>query len=467
MLEEGTAVGTNMREANKNVAKDSKLGQEPLQSKSKSHGVIWASGGDEYDENYDVYEHLDKVPITMPPSLGPQDYMYNPYRCNVIFNASQDSTNLQTVSSQNSLLEQENQQLKETLSQLQSEYSDLQELHENLDGKYQEALEYGADATIQMEDQAEEIAQLKDQVVNLLENCKKITEHDNEICDKYNSLSIEFNTFLPQIKLANSTNLDLQKKVKGLQYDNYLLNKALEKISPESDLNKRLNSSIESEESEDTSIHYHQDSASQTNFNSLNSTISSSTTGTDCSVQTSPTQNNRDFSTQTKAVSHQKSPSPTKKTKSPSSKTTPPQSNTLVNPGNITTNFKSFKCAWCSEKKHEWTQCNQWNKWNLGQKQQALQILDNAKRGKLPSTVSKRPHFHPQQKLPANPTKVRGNRESFSRVQWEKQMKINENVKDAGLVKISSSFYVPQCSAVKQGVKSSSLRRGRTTPKSK
>ena len=62
MLEEGTAVGTNMREADKNVAKDSKLRQEPLPSKSKSHGVIWASGGEEYDENYDVYEHLDKVP---------------------------------------------------------------------------------------------------------------------------------------------------------------------------------------------------------------------------------------------------------------------------------------------------------------------------------------------------------------------------------------------------------------------
>ena len=158
---------------------------------------------------------------------------------------------------------------------------------------------------------------------------------------------------------------------------------------------------------------------------------------------------------------------PLRKTKSPPSKTKPPQFNTLVNPGNITTNFKSFKCAWCSEKKHEWTQCNQWNKWNLGQKQQALQILDNAKRGKLPSPVSKRPHFHPQQKLPVNPTKVRSNRESFSRVQWEKQVKINENVKNAGLVKISSSFYVSQGSAVRQGVKSSSLRRSRTTPKSK
>ena len=78
VLEEGTAVGTNMREANKNVAKDSELEQEPLPTQSKSHGVIWASGGEEYDEDYDVYEHLDKVPITMPPPLGPKDFMYYP-----------------------------------------------------------------------------------------------------------------------------------------------------------------------------------------------------------------------------------------------------------------------------------------------------------------------------------------------------------------------------------------------------
>ena len=94
VLEEGTAVGTDVRKANKNVAMVSQQKQKPLPTKSKTHGVIWASGGEEYDENYDVYEHLDKVPITMPPSLGPPDYMYNPYRCNVIFNAPQDSTNL-------------------------------------------------------------------------------------------------------------------------------------------------------------------------------------------------------------------------------------------------------------------------------------------------------------------------------------------------------------------------------------
>ena len=90
VLEEGTAVGTNMREANKNVAKDSKLRQEPLPSKSKSHGVIWASGGEEYDENYDVYEHLDKVPITMPPPFGPLDYMYYPHNCNVFYATPQE-----------------------------------------------------------------------------------------------------------------------------------------------------------------------------------------------------------------------------------------------------------------------------------------------------------------------------------------------------------------------------------------
>ena len=55
----------------------------------KSEGVVWASG-DEYDEDYDVYEHLDKVPITMPPPLGPQDYMYNPHHCNVFYNAPQE-----------------------------------------------------------------------------------------------------------------------------------------------------------------------------------------------------------------------------------------------------------------------------------------------------------------------------------------------------------------------------------------
>ena len=82
--------------------------------------------------------------------------------------------------------------------------------------------------------------------------------------------------------------------------------------------------------------------------------------------------------------------------------------------------------------------------------------------------MSARPnHFHPQQKLPFNPIQAKRNRGNFSKVQWERQVKINENVKDAGLMKISSSFYVPQCSVVKQGVKSSSLRRSRTTPNSK
>ena len=57
--------------------------QEPLPSKSKSHGVIWASGGEEYDEDYDVYEHLDKVPITMPPPLSPEDFMYYPSQVTV------------------------------------------------------------------------------------------------------------------------------------------------------------------------------------------------------------------------------------------------------------------------------------------------------------------------------------------------------------------------------------------------
>ena len=180
--------------------------------------------------------------------------------------------------------------------------------------KYSEEFKDSVNDKVLIVNQQEEIAQLKNHLVTLQEKYDKLKEHENLVCDKYNSL-------IPQFNLKISA---CQKTIKDLHHDNYLLNKVLEKISPESDLNKRLNSSIESEESEDTSIHYHQDSASQTNFNSLNSTVSSSTTGTDCSVQTSPTQNNRDFSTQTKAVSHQKSPSPTKKTKSPSSKTTPP-----------------------------------------------------------------------------------------------------------------------------------------------
>ena len=83
MLEEGAAVGTDVRKANKNVAMDSQQIQEPLPTKSKTHGVIWASGGEEYDEDYDVYEHLDKVPITMPPPLGQEDFMYYPSQVTV------------------------------------------------------------------------------------------------------------------------------------------------------------------------------------------------------------------------------------------------------------------------------------------------------------------------------------------------------------------------------------------------
>ena len=158
--------------------------------------------------------------------------------------------------SQNSLLEFENQQLKAELSQLQSEYSDFQELHENLDGKYQEALEYSAKATIQIEDQAEEIAQLKTQLVTLQEKHDKLKEQENLVCDKYNSLMPQFN-----LKIAA-----FQKTIKDLHHDNYLLNNVLEKISPESNLNNRLNSSVETDESEDTSINYHQDSASQTDL---------------------------------------------------------------------------------------------------------------------------------------------------------------------------------------------------------
>ena len=142
------------------------------------------------------------------------------------------------------------------------------------------------------------------------------------------------------------------------------------------------------------------------------------------------------------------------------------QNQSPLNPVTIQNNFKSFKCAWCLEKKHDWTQCKQWNNWNLPQKQQALQILDNVKKGILHPTVVTKPHFHPQHKSPFNPTHVKINRENISKVQWEKQVKINENVKDAGLVKISSSYYVHKCSAVHQGVESSSLRRSRTTPKS-
>ena len=80
----------DMQVDEKDVTQALRVQQKPLPRKSKTHGVIWASGGEEYDENYDVYEHLDKVPITMPPPLGPQDYMHNPHHCNVFYNAPQE-----------------------------------------------------------------------------------------------------------------------------------------------------------------------------------------------------------------------------------------------------------------------------------------------------------------------------------------------------------------------------------------
>ena len=171
----------------------------------KSEGVVWASGGD-YDEDYDVYEHLDKVPITMPPPLGPQDYMYNPYRCNVVFNAPQDSTNLQTVNSQNSLLEQENQQLKLELSQLQSEYSKLKSLHENLTEKYDEVFKGNMTDKIQILDQTTKVMQLQDQLVALQENYNRVVEHDSQICDKYNAI-------IPHLENANRKISELQQTV--------------------------------------------------------------------------------------------------------------------------------------------------------------------------------------------------------------------------------------------------------------
>ena len=184
-------------------------------------------------------------------------------------------------------------------------------------------------------------------------------------------------------------------------------------------------------------------------------------------MQANLTQSNTNSGTQTNIISHHTPSFPKIRTNNLQSRVTSPQYHLPVNPLNITKSFKSFKCAWCSEEKHDWTQCKQWNSWNLPQKQQALQILDNVKKGKLPPTMSARPnHYHPQQKLPFNLTQVRRNRERFSKVQWEKQVKINENVQKAGLVKISISFYVQQCSTVMKGVESSSLRRSRTTPKS-
>ena len=290
--------------------------------------------------------------------------------------------------------------------------------------------------------------------MTLQEKYDKLQEQENLVCDKYNSL-------IPQFNLKISA---FQKTIKDIHHDNYLLNNVLEKISPESDLNNHLNSSIQSDESCQWVMVGN--SASQTDFISSNPTVNSKVICTESSVQANLTQSNINSGTQTTPKSYHTPSSPNKKTKYSLSKGTSPQSHIPLNQVNILRNFRNFKCAFCSEEKHAWDKCKQWNTWNLPQKQQALQILDKAKGCKLTPTVSKRPHFHPQQKLPFNPTHVRNNTESLSKTQWEKQVKINENVQNAGLVKISSSFYVQKCSAVKQGVESSSLLRSRTTPKS-
>ena len=210
----------------------------------------------------------------------------------------------------------------------------------------------------------------------LQENCDKLQEHENLVCNKYNSIIPEFNSLVSQLENANNNISDLQKTVKNLQRDNYLLNNVLEKICPDS---------------------------------------SSKTTCTDSSVQANLTQTNTCSYTSTPKMSSRTPSSPTKRAKSTPSRRTSPQPNIPISQVKITTNFKGYKCAWCSDEKHAWDKCNQWNNWNLGQKQQALQILDNVKRGKLPSPVSRRPNFHPPQKLPFNHTQVERKRESFPR----------------------------------------------------
>ena len=336
------------------------------------------------DEEYDIRDHLDTVPLQYPEPLNCEDYMYYPSHCGVIFNASQNNTNFQTASSQNSLLEQENQQLKLKLCQLQSEYNSLKAVNMGLGQQHSDDFKCSANDKVKIVNQHEDIVQLKDLLVTLKEKYDKVVEHNNLVCDKYNEI-------IPQLENANLKIAELEKMVKDLHQDNYLLNNALEKFSPETDLNNRLNSSVESDDSEDTSINYNQDkwvtvedSASQTNFISLNSTISSKTTCTDSSIQANLTQTTTNSYTQTHTMPSHTPSFPKNRTNNLPSRVTSPQSHVPVNPVNITINFKNFKCAWCSEEKHDWTQCKQWNSWNLSQKQQALQILDNVKKGKLP-----------------------------------------------------------------------------------
>ena len=231
------------------------------------------------DEEYDIRDHLDTVPLQYPEPLNCEDYMYYPSHCGVIFNASQNNTNFQTASSQNSLLEQENQQLKLKLCQLQSEYNSLKAVNMGLGQQHSDDFKCSANDKVQIVNQHEEIIQLKDQLKNLQENYNIVVEHDNQVCDKYNAIIPQLesanrkilelqqtateqdslvcnkcNSIIPVLKNANLKIAELEKMVKDLHQDNYLLNNALEKISPESDLNNRLNSSVESDDSEDTSI---------------------------------------------------------------------------------------------------------------------------------------------------------------------------------------------------------------------
>ena len=447
------------------------------------------------DEEYDIRDHLDTVPLQYPEPLNCEDYMYYPSHCGVIFNASQNNTNFQTASSQNSLLEQENQQLKLKLCQLQSEYNSLKAVNMGLGQQHSDDFKCSANDKVQIANQHEDIVQLKDLLVTLKEKYDKVVEHNNLVCDKYNEIIPQLEnanlkiselqqtvkeqdslvcdkctSIIPKLKKANHKISKLEKTVKDLHHDNYLLNNVLEKTCPDS--SNYLNSSTQSNETgtSNTPVIGNQeeyamvvDSISQTDFISFNSTNSSKSIYTDSGIQTNLTQTTTDSYTQTKAMSYLTSSSPKDLTKSAPSRGTSPQPNTPISQLKITANYKRFKCAWCSEEKHPWDKCQQWNSWNLWQKQQALLILDNVKKGKLPPNMSTRPHIHSKQKLSFHPTQVKINRENISKVQWENQMKINENIQNAGLVKISSSYYVQKGSAVIQRVESLSLRRSQTT----
>ena len=239
--------------------------------------------------------------------------------------------------------------------------------------------------------------------MTLQEKFDKLKEQENLVCDKYNSL-------IPQFNLKISA---FQKIIKDLHHDNYLLNNVLEKISPESDLNNRLNSSVQSDESGKWVMV--EDSASQTDSISSSATINSKVICTESSVQATLTQSNINSVSQTTPKSYHTPSFPNKKTKYSLSKRTSPQSYIPINQVNIIRNFKNFKCAFCSEEKHAWDKCKQWNTWNLPQKQQALQILDKAKGCKHTPTVSKRPHFTPNKNHLSNPTKSEVIQEVFQR----------------------------------------------------